>query len=459
MTGKRRFVGRAPGRLDLMGGNGNYTGGLVFEATTAEGLWATVELREDKQILFFNPQVRDVGWEDLVEYSLDDLSSDERVRQVGVAAPEIRWTAYVLGAFFLLKQWFPDRITLGANIHIKSEIPMRKGVGSSAALVVAVMKTAAYAYGVELAGIELAGASQWVDSILAESAWDILDQTAVVLGEQECLLPVLCQPCLPQPMVRLPEELAVWGVHSGGQDTGSAEQEAARVATFMGYKLICDWESLIGHLDDQSQIPRWTDPRWNGYLANIQPSLFRSNYEQRLPEALSGAEYLQLGQTHVDPFTQVRPEVAYRVRACTRHAVEENQRVRLFVELARAGAGFEQMGELMYQSHYSYTECGLGCESADLIVSLVCEEGLASGLYGAKISGGGAVVILGRKNAAEALLRVVGRFADAQDVAPYLFEGSSMGADSFGVFLGGVGDGRASQKSKIKSQMSKVFPV
>ncbi|HWY46298.1 MAG TPA: galactokinase family protein, partial [Bryobacteraceae bacterium] len=104
MTGKRRFVGRAPGRLDLMGGDGSYTGGLVLGATTAESTWATVELREDRQILFFNPQVRDIGWEDEVEYSLDDLSSDERVRQVG-EAPAIRWTAYILGTLFLLKQW------------------------------------------------------------------------------------------------------------------------------------------------------------------------------------------------------------------------------------------------------------------------------------------------------------------------------------------------------------------
>ena len=97
MTAKRRFVGRAPGRLDLMGGNGSYSGGLVFEATTAEGTWATVELREDRQILFFNPQVRDAGWEDEVEFSIDDLSSDECVRQVVNAAPGIRWTAYALG--------------------------------------------------------------------------------------------------------------------------------------------------------------------------------------------------------------------------------------------------------------------------------------------------------------------------------------------------------------------------
>src|SRR5260370_42222902 len=55
MTGKQRFVGRAPGRLDLMGGNGHYTGGLAFEATIAAGAWATVELREDRQLRFFNP--------------------------------------------------------------------------------------------------------------------------------------------------------------------------------------------------------------------------------------------------------------------------------------------------------------------------------------------------------------------------------------------------------------------
>jgi L-arabinokinase len=204
----------------------------------------------------------------------------------------------------------------------------------------------------------------------------------------------------------------------------------------MGYKLICDWEGLPVHLDEQSPIRRWIDSRWNGYLANVQPSLFRSNYEQRLPDALSGAEYLQLGQTHVDRFTKVRPEATYRVRACARHAVEENQRVRLFVELARAGAGFEQMGELMYQSHYSYTECGLGCESTDLIVSLVCEEGAASGLYGAKITGGGAggtVAVLGRKDAAGSLRRVVERYSQMHGAAPYVFEGSSMGADGFGI--------------------------
>ena len=117
---------------------------------------------------------------------------------------------------------------------------------------------------------------------------------------------------------------------------------------------------------------------------------------------MTGAEYLRDGQVHVDPFTRMRPEVTYRVRACTRYAVEENFRVNLFAELARGGVGFEQMGDLMYQSHHAYTECGLGCEATDLLVELVREAGVASGLFGAKVTGGGAggtVAVLGRKDA------------------------------------------------------------
>src|SRR5207247_1592661 len=93
------------------------------------------------------------------------------------------------------------------------------------------------------------------------------------------------------------------------------------------------------------------------------------------------------------------------------------------------------MGELMYQSHWSYTECGLGCEATDALVDLVRAEGAASGLFGAKVSGGGAggtVVVLGRKTARPAFQRAVAKFGDAGGFSPYVFEGSSAGSDRFG---------------------------
>jgi L-arabinokinase len=237
--------------------------------------------------------------------------------------------------------------------------------------------------------------------------------------------------------VHLPEGLACWAVDSGVSHMVSGiEYEAARAAAFMGYKMICDWEGIAVRHDESAQIPRWTDARWNGYLANLSPSLFRSRYESRLPETMTGAEYLRDGQVHVDPFTKMRLEVTYRVRANTRYAVEENFRVHLYAELARGGVGFEQMGDIMYQSHHAYTECGLGCDATDLLVELVRSEGVANGLFGAKVTGGGAggtVAVLGRADARAAFDHVVSRYGKARGITPYVFEGSSMGADRFGV--------------------------
>src|ERR1700693_2241566 len=90
---------RAPGRLDLMGGNDDYSGGLVFEATIREATWAAVQKRADQRIIFVNPQMAERGWETRVEFALADLVTDARVRDLVSENPKAPWTAYVLGIF------------------------------------------------------------------------------------------------------------------------------------------------------------------------------------------------------------------------------------------------------------------------------------------------------------------------------------------------------------------------
>lgn len=436
-NGQPVFYTRAPGRLDLMGGNDDYTGGLVFEATIREATWAAVQLRADSRIRFLNPQVTARGWAGEAEFALEDLTSDNAVRDLVNQDQARKWTAYALGNFHWLRIHYPEKLRLGADVYLESDVPLNKGVSSSASLEVAVMKAAAKAYGIELGGADLAEACQWVENVIAQSACGIMDQITVVMGDEGYILPLLCQPCLPRPLVQLPPGLACWAADSGVSHMVSGlEYEAARAGGFMGYKLICDWEQVPVQQDTASRIPRWTDPRWRGYLANLSPSLFRSRYEGRLPERQTGAGFLSNGQVHVDPFTTVRLDFDYRVRACTRYAVEENYRVNLFAELARGHTGFEQMGDLMYQSHWAYTECGLGTEATDLLVDLVREEGVGHGLFGAKVTGGGAggtVAVLGRADARPAFDRVIQRYAQARGFTPYIFEGSSPGADRFGV--------------------------
>ena len=108
--------------------------------------------------------------------------------------------------------------------------------------------------------------------------------------------------------------------------------------------------------------------------------------------------------------------------------------------------GYRLLGDLMFQSHWSYTECGLGCEATDRLIELVRDElgGSAEegALYGAKITGGGAggtVVVLGSRNGKARFERVVSRYAKQQGSTPYVFEGSSAGADSFGIQVIGAG--------------------
>jgi galactokinase len=437
------YISRAPGRLDLMGGNVDYTGGLVFESTIREATWAAAQRRNDRRIVFWNPQMKKEGWLNRVEFELEKLSSEQSVRCLVNASAEVRWTSYVLGAFFLLRNRYPEQVNSGASIYIESEVPLNKGVSSSAAVEVAVMKSAAACYGIALEGIELAEACQWVENVIAESACGIMDQAASVLGDEGHVLPLLCQPCLPRPLVKLPEGLRCWAVDSGVRHAVTGiEYEAARAAAFIGYRMICEWENLPIHKDESGRIPRYTDPRWRGFLSNVVPSVFRSKYEQRLPETLSGAEILSLGKIHPDPFTVVRPEVKYRVRACTRYAIEENQRIELFIELARGTAqqpslaAFRQMGELMFQSHWSYTECGLGCEATDQLIELVRQHRGDDLLFGAKVTGGGAggtVAVLGSSEGASAFQKVVAEYARPRSSKPYVFEGSSIGADRYGI--------------------------
>lgn len=441
------YLSRAPGRLDLMGGNVDYTGGLVFEATIHEATWAAAQMRKDRSIVLVNPQMDDSQWQSRVEISLDALTCEAEVRAMVNRSPEIRWTAYVLGVFHLLLLRWPREVQRGLTLYLQSDVPLNKGVSSSAAVEVATMKAAAAAYGIALEGVELAKACQWVENVIAESACGIMDQAASVLGDEGYVLPLLCQPCDVRPPVKLPEELQIWAIDSGVKHAVTGlEYEAARASAFVGYRMICEWEQLPVQLDTEGRIPRYRDPRWNGYLSNVNPSLFRSRYEARLPESIKGADLLAEGQ-HPDPFTQIRPNVSYPVRACARYAVEEQQRIELFVELVRGLSyepqhiGFRLLGDLMFQSHWSYSECGLGCEATDRLIELVREELGEGKLYGAKITGGGAggtVAVLGARGASDSFERVVNRYAEQKGIMPHVFEGSSPGADKFGIRIIGV---------------------
>ncbi|KAL6765942.1 galactokinase-like protein [Haematococcus lacustris] len=451
------YVARAPGRLDVMGGIADYSGALVLQMPVAEACHAAVQVTHGSA----DPHI-----------SVVSLSADQASRAPSFTCPTsalypegqplsyeeactlfkaelaTSWAAYVVGCLLVLSREQGLGFS-GASVSIlvSSQVPEGKGVSSSAAVEVAVMQALLAACGQgqgQVPGRQLALLCQRVENLVVGAPCGIMDQMASALGEEGALLALLCQPAEVQGCVALPSHLSVWGVDSGlRHSVGGADYDSVRAGAFMGLKI---GQQLAALPHSNAGLKGALQA---GYLVGLSPSQFSTWLEPSLPESMTGQQFLALHGAHVDPVTRVLPEVRYAVRQPAAHPVHEHHRVRLFRQLLQAAPSQEQgllLGELMLQSHASYSACGLGSHGTDRLVEMVVEHisaAQASGrmplLFGAKITGGGSggtVCILGSSGseAEDAVQDIVSRYQRHLGLATptKLFKGSSMGASTFG---------------------------
>jgi len=152
---------------------------------------------------------------------------------------------------------------------------------------------------------------------------------------------------------------------------------------------------------------------------------------------MTGEEFLDRYQGITDNVTSVEPSIEYPILQATKHPIYENARVQSFASILKNWGGVEQgkeLGALMFESHQSYSNCGLGSEATDLIADLV-RGALDDGLFGARITGGGSggtVAVLGRSDAEQAITKLTQDFQERTGYKPLVITGSSPGAVIFG---------------------------
>jgi galactokinase len=439
------FVSRAPGRLDLMGGIADYSGSLVLELPIAAATHVALQLQEHKCLRVVSLPADDSGQPRMFEMPLADfLDSGRPVEYTAAAAlfksgQQQSWASYVAGAFLVLMRERGVGFDKGAHILIRSDVPEGKGVSSSAALEVATMRAVAAAYAIDVSPRETAFLCQRVENMIACAPCGVMDQMTSACGEAGRLLALLCQPGEVKGTVALPEELAVWGIDSGiRHSVGGADYGTVRTAAFMGYRMIADIAGLPCRKSETEGHVLIEDPKWKGYLANITPEEFEALYATHLPARMSGAKFLEQYKGITDDVTSVNPARSYPVRQATRHPICESDRVKKFEGILKSWRGLgeaEELGELMYQSHKSYSACGLGSPGTDELVRLVREVGTDEGLYGAKITGGGSggtVAVLGRREAVDSVEDLTKEYTRLTKHEPLVISGSSPGAGVFG---------------------------
>lgn len=169
-----------------MGGNDDYTGGLVFECTISEATFVSVQAVDNGGFVSIRNR----------QLSAHDISLPVSVLQQSGLTPsglpahlktafpeESRWPLYVIGVLLWIQMKYPMQMfNHGKSLAILvwSQVPRNRGVSSSASVEVAVMKAAAFAFDIALTGETLATACQWVESQVCNSACGLMDQMAVL---------------------------------------------------------------------------------------------------------------------------------------------------------------------------------------------------------------------------------------------------------------------------------------
>lgn len=423
-------MGLAPGRLDVMGGIADYSGSLLLQMPIAEQTRVVLVKRDDGVI-----RVRtEVGHDEFI-IQKEEITGIH-YRELGKRLqqePGGHWASYVIGCFAVLQEE-KGLYYSGVDIRVSSEVPVGKGVSSSAALEVATIHAISKAYGLMMDPVELAVLAQKVENLVVGASCGLMDQLAVNLGKKDHLLPIICQPHDVFDPLPLPAGVRFYGLDSGVRHAVSGSSYCdIRTAAFMAFTVAMMRSGISREMLLGASIP------YGGCWANVPPDIFRSTYEPLIPGKMTGAEFLDHYGVHIDKVTEVDPLKTYHLLPAARHPVMENHRIRKFQagiiqfnESDHKETLLENLGELMIGSHRGYGSVGLGEPVTSRIVDLIIEKGKGRGIPGARISGGGSggtvAVMVSSNEGLERLMEIKGLIEKETEKELTLFEGSSDGA-------------------------------
>lgn len=426
------WVARVPARLDVMGGIADYSGANVCEGTLGAGVLVAVQPRRDRRVRLRSFSLGSRRMPVETELPLDWLQARGKFPSYGDVQALFRenhlaaWAAYAAGSLFALLKEEQLRLRGGFDVLILSAVPMNAGVASSAAVEIGALCAFNACLDLGLNPARLARLGQIAENRVVGAPCGIMDQIAIASGRLGQLVHILCRPGAVVGTVEIPAGTGFVGINSRVRHSvAAAPYGDVRIGAFMGKRILNDLRAREG-------LPAVK------HLTEISDKEFAAR-SRHLPETLRGAEFLKRYGSHGDAATTMRPSATYRIRGPTRHAVRENERVLRFIAaLCRGGeAGCVAAGKEMYGAHASYRdECRLSVPEVDALVAAVRRRGAKQGLYGAKITGGGAggtVAVFGRLEALEKFVPAIAReHARRFGVLPETYWGTSPGAFEFG---------------------------
>lgn len=356
---ERRLVYRAPGRVNLIGEHTDYNDGFVFPAAIDLYTQVTITARDDRKLL-----IHTESFSDDIEVDLDDP------RPIACG----HWSDYVLGVALMLER--AGYRLKGAELDVRSTVPIGAGLSSSAALEVAAGYALLESSGHKVDRLELAKLCQQAENEFVGMRCGIMDQFIACFGRAGHSLMLDCR-SLEYRLAPLPAEVRL---------------------------VICN--TMIRH------------------------ELAASQYNNRRAECEAGVRHFATFSPDVRALRDVTlndleshgRDLPEAIRKRCRHVITENVRVK------EAAAALEQgdlnaFGELMAASHHSLKEdYEVSCSELDTMVDLATE---VEGVYGARMTGGGfggcTINLVKAKCVGEFSTNVARRYEQATGIVPEIY--------------------------------------
>ena len=323
--GGQVILGRAPGRVNLIGEHTDYNDGFVFPMALDFEIVLAGRARSDAQV-----KILAVDLQEQVEFSLTETIAFDDVKP---------WSNYVRGVLELLRR---NGTTLpGMELAFAGNVPLGAGLSSSAALEVVTAIVVQRLTGFGMARPDLAKLCQKAENEFVGMQCGIMDQFISMMGERDHALFLDCR-----------------------------SLEYRHIPLDLGAYRIVVCHSGVKHALVDSEYNRRRQECETGVriLARHFPEV----------KALRDAdiEQLEAYRDELDPLVY---------RRC-RHVISEDVRVLESIQALNDG-DLVRFGQLMNASHDSLRDdYQVSCTEIDLLVDLARQ---LPGVLGARITGGG----------------------------------------------------------------------
>lgn len=171
------IVCHAPGRVNLIGEHTDYNDGFVLPAAINFGTTIAASKRDDS--------VFDVY---AIDYDMQrnafDLTSIEFDKHM-------MWSNYIRGVVKMLFASYPQ--IKGANLVVTGNVPQGAGLSSSASFEVAIVKTIASLYQLDIDGVKAALIGQKAENKFVGCNCGIMDQLVSAMGQEKSAMLLDCR--------------------------------------------------------------------------------------------------------------------------------------------------------------------------------------------------------------------------------------------------------------------------